>query len=529
MYKSINLSVTPKLVLTIASVLYLVSNIGWVFAHGVFWDDWVLYENPVGMEQMLSENGYGWTIPFHMFLLNFAHQQNVDVIIVYRVIILFVGWGCVFLYYSILNQLVFNKVFVLLSTLMYASWPLGYSHMLMCCIPYQIGVLSQLITIYLFNLYVNNNRIKIVNKIVLIILVFLFQFFASACLQSTIVFWFGYLCVMATSQTYNDISLSYRYAMIWVKKILYNLLFFIPCLVFWGLKMAYMVPYGQYVDYNTISSSTVIYAPINSIIPFFNTVSFLIRQFSFIFSSIFFFLVFIVILMVLCLLFKSNCNNTKFTRFPVIISFFFMFFCAIEAYVLVAKIPNFDHVNDRFCILLALIVPLIIVSLIINYSNTPLKLSFTFVSVFCTYSISQSVEGIRLSHRNDAIMEFFRKNDLPEGNVLVAEECPKIRSNYYSWAGLYYTATGRQDRCFECTDVGVMGDDEKDFNEMNHQKDAKSGSAKNLIYFVDEYSSKSYNATFRRLILSLSDRTNYKQALLDDFHIRWCEIDFDKG
>lgn len=524
MNKSTTLPVTPKVILSIASVLYLISNIGWLLVHGVFWDDWVIYENPVGMEQVLSEIGNIWMKPFHMFLFNISYQLNTDVILIYRVIILFVGWGNLLLYYSILKQLDFNRIFVLLSTLMYASWPLGYSHMLMCCVFYQIGVLSQLITIYLFNVYVKDKIKDFVSTVVLFILIFLFQFFASACLQSTIVFWFGYLCVMTTSQTYNDISLSYRYAMIWVKKFLCYLLFFVPCLVFWGLKMAYMVPYGQYGDYNTITSTTVIYAPINSIVPVFNTVSFLIRQFSFVFSSILFFLVFLIILLVLCLLFKNNSYNTKFIRFPVIISFCFMFFCAIEAYVLVAKIPTFDHVNDRFCIILALIVPLIIVSIITNYSNTPLKLAFAFVSVFCTYSISQSVEGIRLSHRNDAIMEFFRQNELPSGNVLVAEECPKIRSNYYSWAGLYYTATGHQDRCFECTDVGVMADDEKNFIEMNHQKDAKSGSAKNLIYFVDEYSSKSYNATFRRLLLYFTDITKYRQALLDDFHIKWCRI-----
>ena len=524
MNKSATLPVTPKVILSIASVLYLVSNIGWLFAHGVFWDDWVLYENPVGMIQMLNSNGFGWTIPFHMFLLNLSHQLNTDVILIYRVIILFVGWGNLLLYYSNLKQLDFNRIFVLFSTLMYASWPLGYSHMLMCCIFYQIGVLSQLITIYLFSLYVNEKKKNIVNKVVLFILIFLFQFFASACLQSTIVFWFGYLCVMATYQTYNDIILSYRYAMIWVKRFLYYILFFMPCLIFWGLKMVYMVPYGIYGDYNTVTITNVIYAPINSIIPVFNTISFLIHQFSFVFSSILFFLVFLTILIVLRFLLKNNCYNTKSTPYPVVLSFCFMFFCAIEAYVLVAKIPSFDHVNDRFCVLLALIVPLIIVSLIVNYSNTPLKLAFVFISVFCTYSVSQSVEGIRLSHRNDAIMEFFRVNDLPQGNVLVAEECPKIRSNYYSWAGLYYTATGRQDRCFECTDVGVMSDDEKDFNEMNHQKEAKSGSPNNLIYFVDENSSKSYNATFRRLVLHFTDKANYRQVLLNDFHIRWCRI-----
>ena len=289
MYKSKALSVTPKVILTIASVLYFLSNIGWLFVHGVFWDDWTLYENPAGIEQMLGENGGGWTIPFHLFMLNIAHQLNIDVTLIYRVLILFIGWGNLSLYYLILKQFDFSKVFVLLSTLMYASWPLGYSHILMCCIFYQIGVLSQLIAIYLFNLYINDKQINISNKIVLLLLIFLFQFIASACLSSTIVFWFGYLCVMATSQTYNDITLSYRYAIIWFKKFLYFLLFFIPCLIFWGLKMVYMIPTGQYEGYNTITSTTVIYAPINSIIPVFNTVSFLIREFSFVFFVILFY------------------------------------------------------------------------------------------------------------------------------------------------------------------------------------------------------------------------------------------------
>lgn len=511
------LSITPKGILFIASLVYLISNIGMLMVHGVFWDDWVIYENPLGLEQMMSRNCGSWTIPYHVFLQNLSQTICVDVTFIYRFIYFLLGWMDLFLYYYILKQLGFNNIFVFFTTIVFAAWPLGYSHMLLCCLFYQIGLLCQLIAISLF--------IRLINKknIVLSVFTCIFQFLASMFLNSTIVLWFGFLCVMATVKTYNVCNFTFNYFVIWLKKMICYSIYFLPCLVYWVLRTIYWMPKGDYLkqNYNTVTFSYIIQAPINAIKALFNTFSFVLNQVSFILSSLLFFFIFLFFLCILLLSLKKKDLCFKSFNFPILIAFVFLFFCSVAAYILVGKVPEFDHVNDRFGILLALFVSPIIVSVFSLIRKNAYKLILVFVSVFCTYSLSQCFEGIRLSHRNDAIMEFFMKNNLPQGNVIVAEECPKMRSNFYSWAGLYHKATGYQDRCFECTDIGVLYDSDEYFSEEYWQKNAKSGLPTIIIYFVKEESSKSYVATFRRMLMYYLSRDEYRQMLLNDFQIRW--------
>ena len=134
--------------LILLSILYLISNILLLFVHGIFWDDWTLYHDAKAIEQQFFQ-GNGAIIFGYIHL--YLQGLTFNTILLYRILILLIGWGCVLSFYKILKtsfKIDISASFYIAA--LYATFPLGYAHMTMICLPYQIGLLLQLIAIQLF-------------------------------------------------------------------------------------------------------------------------------------------------------------------------------------------------------------------------------------------------------------------------------------------------------------------------------------------------------------------------------------------
>ena len=255
----------------ILTTLYLMSNFLLLLVYGVFWDDWTIFHNPIGIEQEFFHGNGGVVVGYiHLFL-----QQTFDnPVLVYRSLILLMGWGDVLLLYHFLPLIGLSYTETRWISLLYAASPLGYAHMTMICLPYQIGLFCFLLAAVLF-MKASSNK-----NILLYFISMVFVFLSSMFLPSTIVLWFGFLCFISAKSSWSQASFSKTYFLVWSKKMIRNCLFFIPCIIFWIIRNTMWMPQGAYAieGYNSFSISSIIMAPFNLLLSLLRTIEFTFSQ-----------------------------------------------------------------------------------------------------------------------------------------------------------------------------------------------------------------------------------------------------------
>lgn len=505
----------------ILTTLYLMSNFLLSLVYGVFWDDWSIFRNPIGIEQEFFNGNGGVVVGYiHLFL-----QQTFDnPVLVYRSLILLMGWGDVLLLYFLLQLMGLSYTEARWISLLYAAFPLGYAHMTMICLPYQIGLFCFLLAAVLF-MKASNNK-----SIALYFISMVFVFLSSMFLPSTIVLWFGFLCFMSAKSSWSQASFSKTYFLVWSKNMIRNCLFFIPCIIFWIIRNAMWMPQGVYAntEYNSFSGSSMIMAPFNLLASLLRTIAFPASQIATIFPSKFFVLLFVLIFIICFLLLKNKSKDLyPSNAFLKLIVCLFFYVCSVAAYLLVGKVPEYDSVADRFCILCN-IAFVGIIFYMFSMAKISCKLRKHFfvltIALFCTYSNFQYIESIRLSQRNDAIIQFFKSNPLPIGNVFVVENGTEIGSRFYTWSGLYHEATGKQDRCFLCNGDKTMYDDEIYLLEMYCQRDVTPGNPQLALISVGNPLQRSNINTIKQMYFRFFNRTQYLNNVTECYHFVYTEL-----
>ena len=468
------------------SILYLISNILLLFVHGIFWDDWTLYHDAKAIEQQFFHGNGAIILGYvHLFLQGLA----CNTILLYRILILLIGWGCVLSFYKILKtsfKIDDSASFYIAA--LYATFPLGYAHMTMICLPYQIGLLLQLLAIQIFTISKNKFNLAIY------LLFFFIQFCASLFLVSNIVIWGGLLLFFALQVTWSKRDFCIGYIKLVLNKLIRLSKYYLPCIVFWIIRNIYFMPVGVYQEggYNSFSLYKFALIPINIIKSINNTLYFTTIQIPDILNSY----LFIIIGIIMFVLFKyvikptTHINNETKTTCIHYITIILLYIFSIGAYVAVGLVQTFNSISDRHAILIILtICPLIYysVNLIIKTELKRCVLIF-ILSIMSTYSISQYWEAIYQSQRNDAIINYFSNTKLPEGNVFVNEgkNNTKTGSCFYSWSALHYHATGKQDKCFATSNNTKYYDSIDYLTEVYHQKDAKAGEPTVQIDIIKE-------------------------------------------
>lgn len=515
-------SLHPFIVL---STLYIISNILIFFVHGIFWDDWTLYHDAKAIEQQFFY-GNGAIILGHLHI--FLQQLSCDTILLYHSLIFFIGWLCVLLFYkTLISCFNLDNISSLFIGSLYAAFPLGYAHMTMICLPYQIGLLLQLVSIQSFVL----NRTKF--NLLLYILFFILQFGASLFLVSNVVFWGGLLFYFVLQKTWAKRNLSILYGIDVFKQLMKWLIYYVPCIIFWIIRSLYFLPTGVYkeVGYNSFSLKAFVALPVNLVKSIINCSVFVTSQVSVLANSPLFLIICFMLLVVIYIMLNKYTNvfaNIKVTNshFAAIL---FLYIFAIGAYLMVGLIPVFDSMNDRHGILIILaICPLVYFLLNVLLVNKAKFLSLVFViSIMSTYSISQYWEAIYQSQRNDAILFFFRDIKLPEGNIFVYEDDNnnKIGHCFYSWSGMYYNATNRQDRCIVMSNNRIIYDSKAFLKEAYHQKDAYVGKPTIFIEFPNKNETRKIFSVLKRFFYFYFNPSKYKDIVVNEFNILFKEVD----
>ena len=82
------------------------------------------------------------------------------------------------------------------------------------------------------------------------------------------------------------------------------------------------------------------------------------------------------------------------------------------------------------------------------------KLVFSGIAaVFMVGAISQYCLAIEESQKNDAVSQYFASHELNPGTVWVIDKHdPMEATRFYTYSGLYYRATGKQNHCFIVND-----------------------------------------------------------------------------
>lgn len=513
-------TISIKFILLLSIFSYMAANTLILFLHGVFWDDWCMYENVDGIREITNGIGAKWQYPMHIFLLDLAHTFNVDVVLIYRVIVYLIGIINVVLFCQVLKNFKFSNGFILWSTLIFSVWPLGYSHMLLCCFQYQPGVLFQLFALVFLPRFLEKRQGF------LYILIFVFQFIASLFLQSTIVLWFGVLCLSSVYITHDKYSLSWKYLGIIIHQFISLSYLFIPCLIYWVLRLFFWMPSGYYAmnSYNEVSVVHIIKAPILILSSLLDSLCSIlviaVNITSAIPYAIFFILLSVVIY--LCMI-RRNTNYSISKNSQILYCFSILYCFCIGAYVLVGKVQIHDSVNDRNGILLPLSVVPMIVALLSYVRHVVLHRLFLsgIYSLLMMGTLFQYIEMLEASQKNDAIIEFFTHNTLQEGNIRVEDVTSHADlTPFYSWSGMYKKATKKQDHCFS-DDKGIIYDTGWFLSSMYNQRDATVGDPNQTIIISGKPSDKDVLVSF---VFGLLNEKKYKEAITCMYNIKIYKI-----
>ena len=428
----------------ILGVVFTLANCLIFLVHGIFWDDFTILNAPSAtiLEQYVG-NGMVWTGYLHCWL-----QQMPHTVFMYHLLLFIIGLVNVYVYRAILKRLPISETTQWYAALLFAAYPMGVAHMSMICFSYNLGLMSELIAI---KLLFRNEKFNILRYA----LFFIVQFAASMFLPSTIVLIFGVILLVSFLATRAQYSLSWDYLKRYVIKALRLSIYFLPCLVFWFLRLLYFMPIGNYAEagYNSFSLRKTLAYPGSILQSILNTFDYWFSNASLVFGSIISFVLFLVIAYLLYRSLKSIKDDAQDEKFmPLLIGSTFVFLCGITAYNLVGDVPVYNTMEDRHAILLQIAVPLILSSFIGIATKCPQMRQIIICAISAIFIIGamhQYVLAIQESQKNDAAALYFANNTLNPGTVWIIDDCDPMESTrFYTYSGIYYRVTGKQDHCF---------------------------------------------------------------------------------
>lgn len=429
--------------------VYAIANALILLVHGVFWDDLtILNASKEAILEQYIGNGMPWTGYLHCFM-----QQLPHTVLLYHALLFGIGLANVYLFKAILKHMPLSASTQWYATLLFAAYPLGVAHMAMICFSYNLGFMLELIAILLLQ----RNQPKF--NVLRYALFFVVQFLASMFLPSTIVLIFGAILLAAYLNTREHAEKSWAYAKEWVVKALKMVVYFVPCLVFWVIKQLYAQPIGNYAagEYNSFSLRKTLGYPKSLLDSVLNTVDYWIDNASAVCGSIVTAIVFAVLTYAIYRVIKNRKEDNQEERFvPILIGGAWMFVCGITAYNLIGDVPMYGTMEDRHAILLQAVAPILLCALVGTAVKREQmrKLVFSGIAaVFMVGAISQYCLAIEESQKNDAVSQYFASHELNPGTVWVIDKHdPMEATRFYTYSGLYYRATGKQNHCFIVND-----------------------------------------------------------------------------
>lgn len=429
--------------------VYAIANALILLVHGGFWDDLtILNASKEAILEQYIGNGMPWTGYMHCFM-----QQLPHTVLLYHALLFGIGLANVYLFKAILKRMPLSTSTQWYASLLFAAYPMGFAHMAMICFSYNLGFMLELIAILL--LLRNQPKFNVLRYA----LFFVVQFLASMFLPSTIVLIFGAILLVAYMTTREHAAKNWAYAKEWVVKALKMVVYFVPCLVFWVIKQLYAQPVGNYAagEYNSFSIRKTLGYPKSLLDSVLNTVDYWIDNASAVCGSIVMVIVFSVLAYAIYRIIKNRKEDNQEERFvPILLGGVWMFVCGITAYNLIGDVPMYGTMEDRHAILLQAAAPVLLCALVglaVKREKMRKVVFSGIAAVFMVGAMSQYCIAIAESQKNDAVSQYFAAHELNPGTVWVIDKYDPMESlRFYTYSGLYYRVTGRQDHSFIVND-----------------------------------------------------------------------------
>lgn len=212
---------------------------------GIYWDDWTIVGvDPQTVLEIFTQTRTPWAGYLHSFLLSLPYG-----LLIYRAIVFFSFLFSALLVNAILRTIKsIDRNNRLLIVLFFALFPVNSARVAIINAPYSITYLLFFLGFWILTKYVDHGGFIL--RIASLIL-FLLSFTTNSLLFLYAII-IGYLA-------YRHISIA-SIVLLFKKIVLSYLDFLAAPVIFWGVKITLMRPYGIYADYNSISIKNLVRA-----------------------------------------------------------------------------------------------------------------------------------------------------------------------------------------------------------------------------------------------------------------------------
>lgn len=424
--------------------LFIISYLFFLINYqGLYWDDWAAYNqerNTLAIFfDMLQHNIKGDFFLIISKFFNHIYLFRIFTFITYA----FIAYAT---YNILLSTKIFNESESKLISFLSVIVPINSSIVAISVIPFLFPVLLFYIGFFLLTKYYDNSS-KSLRFIIL------FIFFFSFSTNSLLVFYAIPLLYIYYMDNNQQIKLNFTtIKLFFVKRIDFILL---P-IIYFLYKKTFLVPYGLYNNYNTITSDKLQnIGPI--IVKTFNIMSaglvdFLTTNFFMLLISLF-----VAFIFTFFINFKNKLFENKAKIAILIFLASILFVIAVFPYAAVGKQPVLNGWNGRFSLLLGISLSMFVVAVVSIISKFFFKYKDkAFLVMISTVLMLFICQNIKIQYNQNmdwfyqiSIVENFKKNDIIRKNttfIVYSKINHKFAYNrvlvYYEWNGLLKKAFG---------------------------------------------------------------------------------------
>jgi len=432
-------------------IMYVASNMFLLVNQGVFWDDWLIFENNFNeINRWFIRCGHLYLTYIHYFLQNLSINPP----IVYHTVTVALGLISTVIFYKILKYFKLSSYNLFLLTLFFAVIPYNQAKSTLICLPSTISLFLLLLGVLTFLVSINRKNVSV--RIISIVLLFI----SFTLMNSGLVIWLAFLLFYSIYKQ-KEIKLRFSFFMGVIRHLFLWFDYAVLPFVFWITKYLYFQPTGILSDqsYNEVSIERLFFSPINIIFSFYtNTFGVISESFRPIMESqsfeILFSMLFVIIYYSFYKLKLFHLNYHINNHFLFIGVYFFI--AGIFPYAVVEKNPSFSGYATRGQILLPIGMSFILLYSISLFGSKKIRqLAYIIlVTSFIIANISSQVKYTKSWFKQEALIAHIKKDSLfiPHNNYLLFDRTTEYDENerglsHWALSGLLEKALGHT-ACF---------------------------------------------------------------------------------
>jgi len=425
-------------------LVYVLAHGLMLFNNGLFWDDWVYYGKDLSTLLNLSAQwGNVYFGYYHSFI--FSPPDN---IFLGRCIVFVSYFLSALFLYEVLKGIVeidANSRFILV--LLFEIFPINNARIALCCSFMAIGYV-----LFFFGLWLTSrfmSRMSTPLRFIALII-----FFISFSILNSLLFFYAIIPIYLLYRSDSQISPSVIF-----KTFKKYIDFMLLPILFWMVKIQYLVPYGLYEGYNALTIHNLLLAPFRMVFSFFS--SFVVVLIKSITISPQFIMIlalsFILIWAILRPKFSIKCQSTP---FKLLVLGIFLFAIGAFPYLAVGKVPELGDWNSRHQLLMPLGASFLLYygfMILAERANTsPLNrkvLLSLIVAVFLSTNILGYADYQRDWYKQVSLIENFKSSDIIRNNsiILFEDHTTDLNANnrsyrFYEYNGMMSSAFGDESR-----------------------------------------------------------------------------------